>query len=264
MEIKVQKLFYHDLTNLNFTIYDEEITGVTGKGKTTILKLLNGLVKGTGTIKYNKKNLTLKNKRDVVRRVSYIDSVFENKFFSNTVEEHMIFYMQYFKLNITDPQKKLEDSLKIVGLGTSYLKRNINTLSQSEKKFLQLATALLTNPKIILLDEPFINLDNKNEKKLARLLDQLNDRFGINIVIATNDSEILYKYTKRVILIKNNTILTEGPTKEVYEKVEFLLKNDFEVPDIVLFTHKAKEEKKVKIDYHRDIRDLIKDIYKHV
>ena len=109
--------------------------------------------------------------------------------------------MQYYKLNIKDPQKKLEDSLKIVGLNPKYLNRNISTLSTSEKKLLQIATALLSNPELILLDDPFINLDNKNGKKLARLLDQLNDRFNISIVIATNDSEILYQYTKKLILL---------------------------------------------------------------
>ncbi len=264
MEITVKKLAYHNLTDLNFTIPDKEIVGIIGEGKTTILRLLNGLLQGKGTIKYNNQKLTLKNKINLIKRVSFINSTFINQFLVNTVEEHMIFYMQYYKLNIKNPQKKLEDSLKIVGLNKAYLKRNINTLSTSEKKQLQFATALLTNPELLLLDEPFANLDNKTEKRLTRLLNQLNDRFNINVVIASNDCNMLYKYTKKIILVKDNTILKEGPTKDIYSDVEYIIRNSFEVPDIVLFTYKAKTAKKVKIDYHRDIRDLIKDIYKHV
>ena len=107
-------------------------------------------------------------------------------------------------------------------------------------------------------------MDNKNEKKLARLLDQLNDRFNINVVIASNDSNILYKYTKKVILLKDNKVFMEGDTKEVYSDVLLLKKNNFDIPEIVEFVYLAKKKKNVKIDYHRDIRDLIKDIYKHV
>ena len=69
---------------------------------------------------------------------------------------------------------------------------------------------------------------------------------------------------KKVILLKDNTVFMEGDTKEVYSQVELLKDNNFEIPDIVLFTYLAKNKKDVKIDYHRDIRDLIKDIYKHV
>ena len=53
-------------------------------------------------------------------------------------------------------------------------------------------------------------------------------------------------------------------SKEVYENVKFMREHNFEIPDIVMFTSIAKQEKNVKIDFHRDIRDLIKDIYKHV
>lgn len=264
MEIVVQKLSYKDFSNLNFIIPDGKITGITGKGKTTILKLLNGLVQGKGTIKYNNKRITIKTKLSITKRVIYIDSTFKNQFLASTVIEHMISFMRYYKLNIKDPQKKLEDSLKIVGLSNAYLTRNITTLSASEKKQLQIATALLTNPELLLLDEPFISLDNKNEKKLVRLLGQLNDRFHINIVIASNNSEILYKYTNKMILIKDYKILKEGFTKDIYEDVQFMIDNDFEIPDIVLFAYKAKTMKEAKINYHRDLRDLIKDIYKHV
>ena len=183
---------------------------------------------------------------------------------ATTVEEHIMFFIQYHKLSIKDPDKKIKDSLKIVGLNSKYLTRNISSLSSSEKKLLELATVLLINPKILLLDEPFINMDNKNEKKLARLLDQLNDRFNINVVIASSDSSILYKYTKKVILLKDNKVFIEGDTKEVYSNVELLKKNNFDIPEIVEFVYLAKNKKNVKIDYHRDIRDLIKDIYKHV
>ena len=264
MEIIIRNLSYKNLKNLNFTINDHKIVGITGIGKTTILKLLKGVLNGRGTIKYNGEKYTSKNKYEIIKQIGYIDSSFDNPFSVTTIEEYMYFYIQYYKLNIKDPKKKVEDSLRIVGLNNRYLTRNVLSLSSSEKKLLQLARVLLLNPKIILFDEPFLDLDNKNEKKLARLFNQLNDRFGINIVIASNDADKLYMYTNKIILVKDNTILLEDDTKIVYEDVEFLKKNGFEIPSIVMFTYIAKTKKNVNIDYHRDIRDLIKDIYKHV
>ena len=176
----------------------------------------------------------------------------------------MEFIIKYYKLTIKDPNKKILDSLKIVGLSNDYLEKNITSLSNSELKLIQLAISLLSNPDIILLDEPFINLDTKNEKKILVLLNKLKDHYKKTIVIASHDSNMLYKYTSKIIIIKNNKILIEGKTKEVYEKVAYLIRNKIEIPDIVMFTYKAKHDKNIHIDYHRDIRDLIKDIYKHV
>lgn len=264
MEIIINDLSYKDLNSLTFTIQEGVITGITGSGKSTVLKLLNGILQGKGKVVYNKVAPTKKTRLKIIKEIGYIGSNFTNPYMATTVEEHIMFFIQYHKLSIKDPVKKINDSLKIVGLNSKYLTRNISSLSSSEKKLLELATVLLINPKILLLDEPFISMDNKNEKKLARLLDQLNDRFNINVVIASNDSEILYKYTKRVIMLKDNTVFLEGDTKEVYLDVDKLDKNGFDIPEIVRFVNIAKKKKNVKIDYHRDIRDLIKDIYKHV
>ena len=100
--------------------------------------------------------------------------------------------------------------------------------------------------------------------QLFFLMQRLVEQHKKNILIVSKDSNILYKYTKQMIFIKNNDIIATGNTKEMYQKVEWLNKNKFTVPEIVLFTHKAKKKKNVKIDYHQDIRDIIKDIYKHV
>ena len=67
-----------------------------------------------------------------------------------------------------------------------------------------------------------------------------------------------------MLFIKNNEILLSGPTNELYLRVDFLKRNKFDIPDIIEFTYLAKKKKQVKIDYHKDVRDIIKDIYKHI
>ena len=71
-------------------------------------------------------------------------------------------------INKKKTKKKIVDSLKIVGLNSSYLDRQLCTLSSSEKKQIQFALALLSNPELIIMDEPFINYDLKTYKKILQ------------------------------------------------------------------------------------------------
>lgn len=264
MEINFKDVEYNKFHNLNFTISSEDITGITGRNKSSILKIINAEYITKGTIIYNDIKLDSNNQTEIRKKVSLVKEQFDVEPYLDTVREYMEFIIKYYKLIIKDTNKKMIDSLKIVGLSNEYLDKTISKLSSSEIKLIQIAISLLSNPEVILLDEPFQTLDTKNIKKIIMLLTKLKDQYEKTIVIASTNSDILYKYTTRMIFIKNSKIFLTGPTKEVYKKVDYLIKNKFEVPDIVLFTSKAVNEKKVHIDYHRDIRDIIKDIYKHV
>jgi len=201
---------------------------------------------------------------EIKKEISLIEETFQSFSFASTVEEYIAFFLRYYKLNISDPRKKIISALKMVGLKEDDLEKELATLSTSEQKLLQIASSLLSNPTVLLLDEPFINLDLKAQKKLERLLIKLKERYKKTIIIASHDSNLLYSLTDKLLLLKNGTILKQGKTKEIYQNVKYLLRYHYEIPDIVLFTYKAKEIKSAKIDYHKDIRDLIKDIYKHV
>lgn len=264
MEIEFKNVI-HQNYELNFNIDNKDITGITGRGKTTVLKLINGIILSEkGSILFNKNKLTKITSNEIRKKGSLIEQEFKKLLFIRTVEEYMEFIIKHYRLIIKDPNKKIRDSLKIVGLKENYLLKDIHVLSKSELKLIQIATSLLSNPDMLLLDEPFIDLDTKNEKKIIMLLNKLKDNYNKTIVIASNDSDMLYKYTTKMIFLKNNKVLIEGNTKDQYKRVDFLTRNKIEIPDIVLFTYKACKYKNAKIDYHTDIRDIIKDIYKHV
>lgn len=264
MEIKFNSVEYNEFHNLNFTISNEDITGITGRNKSNILKIINADYIVNGVITYNDIKLDSSNQTEIRKKISLVKEQFNIEPHLDTVREYMEFIIKYYRLIIKDINKKMIDSLKIVGLTSEYLDQSISKLSSSEMKLIQIAISLLSNPEVILLDEPFQTLDTKNIKKMVMLLTKLKDQYKKTIVIASNNSDMLYKYTTKMIFIKNNKVFLTGATKEVYKKIEYLMRNKFEIPDIVLFTSKAVNEKKVHIDYHRDIRDLIKDIYKHV
>lgn len=261
MELKFINYEYKD-KNISFEIESGKIIGITGQDSSELLDViaLKTLHKGQLTInniKINKENIREYRKKIVLIK-DHINSS------QHSIINIMIDYIKRLNLNIKDPFKKITDSLRIVELDENILTRNIETLSSSEKKLFQIALCLLSNPEIIILDNPFKSLDKANEKKAIMLLQRLKDQFKKTIIIYSEDSNILYKYTNNMLFIKNDEILLSGKTDELYLRVDYLKKNKFEIPDIVQFTYIAKKKYQVKIDYHKDVRDIIKDIYKHI
>lgn len=263
MEMIFENYSYKE-KNINLTIKHNSIIGITGKNINDILELicLHSLGKGNLTINDIKTNTD--NIKVFRKRIGFVKENIDNKPFCSTVLDLMLNEIKTKGFSLNDPNKKIIDSLKIVGLESNYLTRDIQTLSKYEKKVIQIAIMLLSNPNVIILHEPFKGIDIKNEKKIMSLLQKIKEQYQKTIIIASDDSNILYKYTIDMIFIKNGEIFLQGPTNEVYTRVDYLKRNKFEIPEIVEFTYLAKKNKKVKIDYHKDIRDIIKDIYKHV
>ena len=220
-------------------------------------KTINGIITDTEEEIINniKKNNILK--IGIVRE-DYLSSNFLIK-----VYEWMYYEIRRKKLIIKNPKKKINDSLRIVGLDTTYLNRNINSLSSSERILVILAISLLSNPDIIILLNLFKYLDKTNEKDLIMLLEKIKDQYNKTIVLINDDSEIMYKYTKYLIIKKNNLFI-EDETDKLFKRVDFLHKNNIKVPEIIELTHLIKKKKKIKLEYHKDVRDILKDIYKHV
>lgn len=256
------KNYEHKDNKLSFEIEKGQIIGITGKNGNEIVDLIALKSLNKGQLIINDQRVNKENIWSYRRKIALIrDSILSSQ---SNVLNIMIEYIKRHKLEIKDPLRKITDSLKIVSLEESILKRNIQTLSSSEKKLLQIALSLLSNPDLIIFEEPFKCFDKYNEKKLIMLIQRLKEQFQKTIIIASDDSNILYKYTNKMLFIKNDQISLEGKTNEVFLDVEYLKKNKFNIPEIVEFTYLAKNKKEVKIDYHKDVRDIIKDIYKHI
>lgn len=248
---------------IDFVLHHNLITGITNDTENIIYNLLTLKKIGKGQIVINKEKITKEDLYIYQRRISEIKDDIQFSAYINTVSDLMYQELKLYNLNVKNPEKKIEDSLKIVGLSKDLATRQIITLSTSEKKLITIALGLLSNPDTIIIEEPFRYLDLKQEKRLFFLLQKLKEQYNKTIIIKCEDPNLLYKYTDEVFIVKNNNIILGGDTKEVYQRVDFLRRNSISIPDCVAFTYLANK-KDAKIDYHRDIRDIIKDIYKHV
>lgn len=227
----------------------KEITGVIGINYNDILSDL-----------VNYKNYTCRGKKVTLKVIEEFPRIYS---LINTVKDYFLLTIKLENIEIKREEKKLKDALKIVGLDPAYLDRMIITLSTSELKLINIANSLLSNPDIIVFKNPYRLLDLNNQKRLSRLIERMKDQYQKIIIIISDDCEYIYKYTSRVLILKNNNILIDNLTKEAYSNVNILMKNKISIPKSAEFSNKVRN-KQIKIDYHRDIRDLIKDIYKHI
>ena len=176
-----------------------------------------------------------------------INNISTNK----TIYEYMIDIIRSYNLEIKNELKKIKDSLKLSFLNHIDINRYINTLSTAEKTLLTLSISLIFNPEMIILEDAYLGLDRKNTMKLNILFNKLIDDYNIKIILIDKDINKLYKYTNHIYY---NNKLTKN--KDLYlEDVD---------EETISFIKKVKDIKNIKLTYYKDVRDIIKDIYKSI
>ena len=250
--------------NIRFQIKDKEINGITGKSQNIIDWLLDEKSGKTGQLIVDEKDNSQKRLNSLKKVIEIVEEEMEIPFFCQKIYERIYYEIRRKNLSLTNPKKKILEVLKMVGLDYTFVTRNLCSLSTTEKRQIQLAITLLTSPSIIIIKEPFKSLDKNNEKRMWLLLQKLKEQYNKTVIIISSNTNQLYRYTNNLIVIKNDKVLIEGNTSDIFQKVDLLKKNKIAVPEIVEFTYIVRKKKKTKIDYHKDVRDLIKDIYKHV
>ena len=156
----------------------------------------------------------------------------------------------------------LGDIIKLLGEDNSFFGKEIKKLSNTEKIYLNILRNLSMIENVVIFKDLFLGLDLCNQKNLIKVLEYLKE-LGYVVVICSSDVNVLYRFADYSILSTKTTIKYDK-TDEIYTDVGHLIKNEFDVPTLPYITYKAKKDKDVRLFYSKDVRDIIKDIYKHV
>ena len=281
MEIKFENVSYSYkkvnysekkvLENINIELKKGKVNAIIGKsgsGKTTLLELIEHLLIPTeGQIRIDDYILSSKDKVKNIDKlrfnIGYVSQFPEEQFFSSSVKEELELPLRFFNYKLEQLDKRIKDVLKMVSLNENILKENIFNLSNGEKRKLAIATALIINPKVLILDEPTIGLDSKNKNDLIKLIRILKNRFNKTIIIVSHDIEFIHKITDYIYVLNNKKIVLEGTKYEVFKQEKLLRRYGIVVPKVIEFSNKVLNKKNIKIGYRDDINDLIKDIYRY-
>jgi putative ABC transport system ATP-binding protein len=184
------------------------IMGPSGSGKSTLLHLLGGLDKpseGEITLAGHKLSLLNDKKSTLVRRhnVGFVFQFF-NLLPTLTAQENITLPLIIDGKNPRKVQKRLEALLELVGL-TDRARHKPDQLSGGEQQRVALARALITEPAIVLADEPTGNLDSKTGIMIMELLRRSCDELGQTIIVVTHDPRAA-SYADRVVLLRDGHV----------------------------------------------------------
>lgn len=256
------------LENINLFLESNKIHGIIGpigSGKSTLLELMNGITKpNEGEVIVGPYELNNKKNKFNFNKFRYdVGLVYqfpEKQFFSSTVGEEIAFSEKIYHTKGKDIKTKVKKVLKMVGLDESYMTRSPFSLNAGEKRRVAIASVLISNPKVLIMDEPTIGLDNNSKKRLMKLLLNLKNKYLKTIIIVTHDVDMLYEITDDVVVLNDGKVVISGNKAEIFSNVELLDKNNTPVPSIVRFEKKVYD--KVGIDLGRvyNINDLVRSI----
>lgn len=203
------------LRDVSFTVNKGEfvfVVGPTGSGKSTLLKLINRELRPTkGTIIVNGINVAALRPSQVPFLRRSIGFVFQDFLLlqDKTVWENIAFAMRAIGVPRSEEKEAICSSLQLVGLIDKWDAYPAQ-LSGGEQQKLCIARAIANNPLILLADEPTGNLDPDSSLEIANLLERINKR-GTTIVVATHDKYIVDSLKKRVIGLRDGSVVRDVP-----------------------------------------------------
>lgn len=222
MDVKDLNFSYNSnfsLNDLSLSVEEKSIyalTGNNGSGKTTLLRLLVGLLKPkSGTIKIFGEPLTRK-KSQLWRIRQKIGFLFQNpddQLFAPSIEEDVGFGARNLRLDQEEVKRRVEWALKAVGL-LDYKNYSPFNLSWGQKKRAALAGLLVLKPKLLILDEPFANLDFKSIYSHLEILEKLRKEEQMTILFTSHNLFFVENWADKMFVLDNGKGIFEGSPKE--------------------------------------------------
>ena len=214
--------------DLSFSIGKGEtvgLIGANGAGKSTMMKLLLGLLKGKGQITVDGLPMSKQNLSKIRQKIGFVLQDSDNQMFMPTVYEDMIFGPRNYGLSKAEAENRVDRVLKDLGL--QELKHRYNhKISGGEKRMAAIATILAMEPDMILMDEPTTALDPVNRRTVIQTINALPQ----TKLIASHDLDMILDTCDRVILLSHGKIVADGATETILQDKALLEANRMELP----------------------------------
>ena len=226
------------LNNINLEIGDGEFIGLighTGSGKSTLIQLLNGLIKPTeGRVRVAGFDLTDKKTkmREVRFKVGLVMQYPEHQLFEETVFKDIAFGPQNMGLPQEEIKNRVEFAANLVGLSKEILDKSPFDLSGGQKRRVAIAGVLAMEPKVLILDEPTAGLDPGGRDEILFKIKDMHERMNLTVILVSHSMEDVAKLADRILVMNSGSIEMFDTPSKIFENAERLSQIGLNVPQI--------------------------------
>lgn len=207
------------------------VIGKNGTGKTTLAKMLNGLLKPRdGDVLIGDMNTRDYTTAQISKLAGYVFQNPDEQIFHAAVEKEVAFGPKRMKLKKEEIKRRTEEALKLTHL-LEYREENPYNLPLSQRKFVTIAAVLAMEPDIYIFDEPTAGQDIAGNQKLAEILRHLH-RKGKTVITITHDMEFVAENCDKIFVMANNKIIRTGSPKEIFWDMEVMKEASLKQPSV--------------------------------
>jgi len=213
------------------------IMGENGAGKSTFCQMLNGIIPNSfggrlaGKVLIHGMDTQTAGISELATKVGIVLEDPETQLFTTSVESEVAFGPENLNLPVAEIKERVAWALGVVGLA-GYEQRMPTALSGGQKQRLAIAANIAMRPDILVLDEATSQLDPVGVEEVLSVARDLNQKYGITIVMATDASEMIAKLMDRVIVLDQGKLVTEGTPREVFADMGLFTKFMIRAPQV--------------------------------
>jgi len=201
------------------------LTGPSGCGKTTLCRCFNGLIPHfyngnlEGKIEVAGLNVVDHQIHQIARHVGLVFQNPENQLFALSVEKDVAFGLENFAMPRDEMRKRVDWALQMAGI-SELSERPPHELSGGQQQRVAIASVLAMQPDIMVLDEPTSFLDPVGAEKIFEVINELNKKLGITIILVEHRLDLAAKYANHVIVMNKGKIALTGSPREIFTSEE--------------------------------------------
>ena len=253
------------LRNINLTFRENEFVGIighTGSGKSTLIQMLNGLIRPTeGKIyldgeeyyetgseeakkqskKQAKRAIALR-MRQIRQKVGLVFQYPEHQLFEMTVAKDIAFGPNNLGLNQEEIERRIDTCMEMVGLGEELKEKSPIELSGGQKRRVAIAGVLAMNPTFLVLDEPTAGLDPKGRDEILGKIRALQQKNHISVILVSHSMEDVAHYADRIIAIDDGQVRFDGTPRDVFAHGQELQDMGLGIPQMTELGMRLREK----------------------
>ena len=209
------------LNDITLTVQEKEIYGIvgmSGAGKSTLIRCINRLdTPNSGQVLYRGQDVLQMNRKDLLQTRRKMGMIFQqfNLLMQRTVGQNVRYPLEIAGVSHGKANKRVKELLDIVGLQDK-ISAYPAQLSGGQRQRVAIARALASNPEVLLCDEATSALDPMTTQSILALLQDINRRLGITIVLITHEMAVIRQICGRVAILDGGEVVEEGTVDEVF------------------------------------------------